>query len=260
MAIGDVLAPTGEIFGGALGKAASYAWVLWIFVPLFLVVAGIFLYLMLRKKKKQWTHTLEIQRVLQNNLLSDKTIIKMRRFPLIKNAEVFELEKPLLGGYLLPEPGKYSGVNTYSIVLDDNNRIWRKDFEYFKPNESSSEVSARHAEIDLQHSTLKADWQNINKIGKKVDWMQIAKYAMWTILVLAVMVVLIVGLGEWGDAQANHAEAERARAAASASLAESLDTNLETANTNVLILDLLKDLYKTENIPGVINNVKNQTA
>jgi len=44
------------------------------------------------------------------------------------------------------------------------------------------------------------------------------------------------------------------------SLSESLEVNLETANTNVLILEKLKELYKTENIPGVIKTIKNETS
>lgn len=260
MAIGEILKPAGSLFSGFLGRAAAYAWVLWIVVPIAIIVGVFFFIKMMRQKKAQWTHTLEVKRLLKGGLLSEPLIHKMRRFPLIKNAEVFELEKPLLGSYLIPEPGKYSGINKYSIVLDDDNRVWRNEGEYFNPNEGSIKVSARHAEIDLQIATLKADWQNINKVNKRVDWMQIAKYAMMTILILAVMIVAIVGIGQWGDAQKEHADGDRAFAAAMASLAESLDTNLETANTNVLILDRLTDLYQTKNIPEVIQKVKNETT
>lgn len=259
MAIGDILRPTGELFGGTLGKVASYAWVLWIFVPLVIVIGVIFFIKLSKQKKAQWTHTLEVKRVLKNGLLSEALIHNMRRFPLIKNAEVFELEKPLLGSYLIPEPGKYSGVNKYSIILDDDNRIWRNEGEYFKPVDGSIDVSSRHAEIDLQVATLKSDWQNINKINKRVDWMQMAKYAMFTVLILAVMIIAIVGIGNWGDAQEQQANADVAFASAMNSLSESLETNLETANTNVLILDKLNELYGTRNIGSVINSVKNET-
>lgn len=259
MAIGDVLAPAGDLFGGSLGKVAAYAWVLWILVPLAIFVGVFFFIRLLKQKKAQWTHTLEVKRILKNGLLSDPLIHKMRRFPLIKNAEVFELEKPLLGSYLIPEPGKYSGLNKYSVILDDDNRIWRNEGEYFDPVDGSVNVSSRHAEIDLQVATLKADWQNINKVNKRVDWMQIAKYAMMAILILAIMIVSIVGIGEWGDAQKAQAEGDKAFAAAMLSLSDSLDTNLETANTNVLILDKLKQLYGTNNIPQVIKSAKNET-
>lgn len=260
MAIFDILRPATNMFGGVFGRLAQYWWVLFIAVGIGIIIAVVFFIKLLKTKKAQWTHTLEVKRVLKNDLLSDPLIHKMRRFPLIKNAEVFELEKPLLGSYLIPEPGKYSGLNKYSIILDSDNRIWRNEGEYFKPSTGSVDVSARHAEIDLQVATLKADWQNINKVTKRLDWGQIAKYAMMAILILAVMIVAIVALGEWGDAQKAKAEGEVAFAGAMNSLSESLEVNLETANTNVLILEKLKELYKTENIPGVIKTIKNETS
>lgn len=257
MAIGDVLAPAGEMFSGSLGRVAQYAWVLWLFVGIGIAVAVVFFIKMSKQKKAQWTHTLEVKRVLKNGLLSDAIIHKMRRFPLIKNAEVFELEVALLGSYLLPEPGKYSGVNKYSIILDADNRIWRNEGEYFNPSDGSVNVSARHAEIDLQVGTLKSDWQNINKVSKRVDWAQIAKYALTALVILAVMIVSIVGIGEWGDAQQAKAESDKAVAATMQIIADSQETNLEVANTNILILDRLKNLYGTQNIQGVIQDVKN---
>jgi len=79
----------------------------------------------------------------------------MRRFPLIKNAEVFELEKPLLGSYLIPEPGKYSGLNKYSIILDSDNRVWINEGEYFQPSEKNNKKK--------QRSTDTKDWLNWQK-------------------------------------------------------------------------------------------------
>jgi hypothetical protein len=260
MGIGDVLRPAGNMFGGALGRMARYAWVLWVVVGIAVAVAVIFFIKMNKQKKAQWTHELRVKRVLKNGLLSDYIIHKMRRFPLVKNAEVFELETALLGSYLLPEPGKYSGVNTYDIILDSDNRIWRNEGEYFNPVDGSVNVSARHAEIDLQTATLKADWQNINKVSKRIDWMQMAKYALTAIMILAVMVVAIVGIGEWGEAQARKAESDKAITATMEFMVQAQETNLEVANTNVLIIERLQQLYGTQNIPGVINNVKSQTS
>ena len=142
MGVGDVLAPATSMFGNAIGGAAKYAWVLWIVIPIFVMVAVVFFIKMIKQKKAQWTHTLKIKRVLPGNLLSGEIIHKMRRFPLIKNAEVFELEKPVLGSFLIPEPGKYTGINEYSLILDADNRIWRNEGEYFKPEKGSVNVSA----------------------------------------------------------------------------------------------------------------------
>jgi len=259
MAIGDVLAPATSMFGGALGKLAQYWWILFIFVGVGIAVAIIFFIKLLKKKKAQWTHVLEVKRVLKQGLLSDPIIHRMRRFPLIKNAEVFELENPLLGSYLIPEPGKYSGVNKYSIILNDDNRIWKNEGEYFNQVNGSVNVSARHAEIDLQVGTLKADWQNINKVTKRVDWMQIAKYAMMTILILAVMVVSIVGIGKWAEASKSKAESDKAFASAMDSLNDALAKNLESKNTDLLIIGKLNELYATKNLQGAIKELKNET-
>lgn len=260
MGIGDVLQPATSMFSGAFARAAQYAWVLWFVVGIGIAIAIVFFIKMKKQKDAQWTHTLRIKRVLQGGLLSGEFIHRMRRFPLVKNAEVFELENPLLGSYLIPEPGKYSGVNEYSLIIDSDNRIWRNEGEYFDPVTGSVNVSSRHAEIDLQMGTLKADWQNINKVNKRIDWMQLAKYALTAIMILAVMVVLIIGIGEWGDAQQAHAEGEVAFASAMDNLNSALETSLESKNTDVLILDKLNQLYGTKNIGGVINNAKNYTS
>ena len=94
----------------------------WILVPIVVIIsliAIVWLIGKIRKKNSQWTHKLIVRRVIGNeNTLSAPIIHRMRRFPLIKGAEVFELEKPLLGGYLIPELAEYSGENEYSIILD----------------------------------------------------------------------------------------------------------------------------------------------
>lgn len=260
MGIGDVLKPATSMFSGVLGKLAAYWWVLFVGVGVAIVIAVIFLIRMNKQRKSQWTHTLEVKRVMKGGILSDPIEHKMRRFPLVKDAEVFELEKPLLGSYLIPEPGKYSGLNRYSIILDSDNRIWRNEGEYFDPVEGSVNVSARHAEIDLQVSTLKSDWQNINKVQKRIDWMQLAKYALSAILIIAVMIVAIVAIGRWGDAQKQKVESDKAFAALGESMKDAMDSVLSSKNTDLLILDKLNELYKTKNIAGTIKTIKNETV
>ena len=260
MAVGEVLAPVGDMFGTGFSSFAQYAWVLYIFVALGVFVFAGFMIKILIDKKKQWTHRLKVRRVLQGNLLSNEIeIIKMRRFPLISRAEVFELEKPLLGGYLMPELDQYSGKNEYSIILDLNNRIWTNKGEYFIQEKSSINVSAKHSEIDIARADLRADFQNINKITKRVEWSQIAKYAMVGIFIIAVMIVSIKGIGAWGDAQNAKAESDKAQAVAMQSLAEAMKTSEGTMNTQVIILDLLKGIYGTNNIQGVIRSATNET-
>lgn len=260
MTVGDVLAPAGDVFSTGFSSFASYAWVFYIFVALAVFGFGFWVFKMLSDKKTQWTHRLRIRRVLANNLLSNEIeIIKMRRFPLIKRAEVFELEKPLLGGYLMPELDQYSGKNEYSIILDSNNRIWTNKGEFFDKDKSSVNVSAKHSEIDIARADLRADYQNINKTTKRVEWSQIAKFAMLGILIIAVMIVSIKGIGAWGEAQDARAESDKAQAAAMASLADAMKTSEGTMNTQVLILDLLKGVYKTNNLQPIIRGATNVT-
>lgn len=257
MALGDVFAPLTGMFGGGIARIiGSYWWVLFIFVGLAIAVAGLFLWKMLRQKKHQWTHKLKVRRVLQNRLLSSTQIIKMRRFPLIKRAEVFELEKPLLGGYLLPELDQYSDVNEYSIILDNNNRIYTNKGEFFNPDKSSVNVSAKHAEIDISRNDLRADYQNINKTTKRVEWSAIAKFAMFSLLIVAVMIVGIVAIGEWGNSSASNALSEQAKAEAMANLAEAMATSEATVNVQLLILDKLNELYDDENVQKIIQKAK----
>ena len=260
MAVGDALAPAGELFSIGLGSIAQYAWVLYIFVGLGVFIFMGFMVKIFIDKKRQWTHVLKVRRVLQGNLLSNEIeTIKMRRFPLIKRAEVFELENPLLGGYLMPELDQYSGKNEYSIILDLNNRIWTNKGEYFVADKSSINVSAKHSEIDIARADLRADYQNINKTVKRVEWSQIAKYAMMGVLIIAVMIVSIKGIGAWGEAQDAKATSDQAQAAAMASLADAMKTSEATMNTQVLILDLLKNQYGTNNLQPIIRGATNRT-
>jgi len=253
MGIGDVLAPAAGMFSGTFAKLAKYWWVLFLFVGIFIAIAVVFWIKMLRAKKDQWTHTLVVRRVLQNNLLSKPVVHKMRRFPLIKKAEVFELEHALLGGYLIPELDKYSDVNEFSIILDNNNRIYTNTGEFFDPDKSSVHVSAKHSEIDIQRSNLKADFQNINKVNKRVEWATIAKYAFMTVAILAVMVVSIVAIQNWGEAHAADVQAASSEAAAMKSLADAMDTVQATVNTQNLMIPKLQELTGTKNIQSAIN-------
>lgn len=260
MGIGEELQPATSMFSGGIANIASYAWVL---IPLVILVAialGAFIISKKRQKDKQWTHTLRVRRVLQNGLLTDPIIHRMRRFPLIKKAEVFELEKPLLGGYLLPELDEYSGDNQFSIVLDKNNRIYTNKGEFFNPSKSCADVSAKHSEIDIQRQNLKANYQNIHKTKKRVEWSTIAKYAMISVAIIAVTIIAIVGIQKWGESQGNRAEAAQAEANAMKELNTALETIEGSQNTNLLVLNKLKELYGTNNIQAEIREVNNGTS
>lgn len=131
MALTDGLQPATNMFKGGFANLASNAWYLIPIVIIISVIGIVFLIKKMKSKKAQWTHKFKVRRVLPGGRLTDPIIHLARRFPLVKNAEIFELEKPLLGGFLIPEPSKYSGVNEYSIILDENNRIYINEGEFF---------------------------------------------------------------------------------------------------------------------------------
>lgn len=247
-------------FKGGLATFATYTWVLWILVPVALLIFGVYMYKIVKEKKTQWTHTLRVRRVLNNGLLSKENTIRMKRFPLIKNASVFQLEKPFLGSYLIPELDSYTGFNEFSVIIDKANRIYINTGEAFNPDSSSTNVSAKHAGIDLAFEDLKADWQNINKVDKKLEWSQIAKFAMMGLLIIGVMVVAIKGIGQWGENHQADVEKAAAEAEAMRNLADAMETAQATMNTQVIILDLMKQGYGTNNIQGIIREKTNGTT
>lgn len=253
MGVGSGLEPAVGIFASGFAGIAKYAWVLLIVVALFGTIGIVWWVKKIKSKKDQWTHKLKVRRVLQNNRLSDTIIHRMRRFPLVKRAEVFELEKPLLGGYLLPELDQYTGLNEFSIILDSNNRIYTNTGEFFSPDKNSVNVSAKHSEIDIQRSNLKADFQNINKVSKRLEWSQIAKYAFMVMGVICITIIGIVAIQKWGEAQEYQAQEAQAMASAMDSLGEAMITVKATVNTQKLLLPLLKEAYGTENLQPIIN-------
>jgi len=253
MPLDQGLEPAVGMFAGGFGKIGSYAWVL---IPVLIIFGGIFVVWFIKQvklKNKQWTHKLKVRRVLQDGRLTDPIYHRMRRFPLIKKAEIFELEKSFLGGYLIPELEEYSGENEFSIILDKNNRIYTNRGEFFRPEKSSVDVSAKHSEIDIERQNLKADFQNINKINKRIEWSTIAKYALMMVAIIGAMIILIVGIQNWSDAQQFKADEAKNNAAAMSNLAEAMTTVEATVRIQQLELTkLLEQLYGTKNIQSVI--------
>lgn len=247
-------------FKGGLASLSAYLWVLYIVVPLVILIFVGVGWKMWGAKKKQWTHTLRVRRVLNNGFLSKENTIKMRRFPLIKNASVFHLEKAFLGSYLLMELDSYTGTNEFSVIIDKNNRIYINQGEKFDAASSSVLVSAKHAGIDLAFEDLKSDWQKINSVDKKTDWKDIAKFMALGLLIVAVMVVSIKGIGQWGENHKLQAQKAVAEAEAFGNLADAMETTQATLNVQVLILDLLREEYGTNNIQRIIREKTNETV
>jgi len=254
----SVFGSLGSFKAGLVGLA-SYIWVLYIFVPLAVIIFIGYLWKMSRDNKRQWTHILRVKRELTNGSLSKEDKIKMKRFPLIKNASVFRLERPLLGSYLCPELDSYTGFNEFSVVIGNDNRIYINTGEKFCRDSSSINVSAKHAGIDLAFEDLKGDWQNINKVEKKLEWAQVAKFMMLGLLIIAVMVVSIKGIGQWGENHQIDAQKASSEAEAFRQLAEAMKTSESVNNGLILTLDLLKTGYGTNNLQNIIQEKTNGT-
>jgi hypothetical protein len=258
MGLDKSLEPAVDIFSGGFSNLASKAIFL---IPIVVILAGfliIWIYKSIKKKNSQWTHKLKIRRVLENNRLSDVVIHRMRRFPIIKNAEVFELEKPLLGGYLLPELDEYSGLNEFSIILDKNNRIYTNKGEFFNPDKSSVNVSAKHSEIDIERSNLRSKYQDINKVSKRIEWATIVKYVFMSVAIIAITIMAIVGLEKWGESKEFESQQSIAQAQAMEHLKDTMIIVEDNTNANLLIVEKLKELYGTNNLKAQVENIKSK--
>lgn len=150
-----------DLIGSGFGFLFRFGFISYVFIGLIILAAliGLIYFLhMLRKKKRQWTHTIKVRRELQDGSLTPEIIHKARRFPLEEGVEMFELEKPILGSFLIPQPGEYTGINEFSIILDPNNRIYVNKGYKFNQEKQSIEVSAVHAGIDVEMSNMRQKW------------------------------------------------------------------------------------------------------
>jgi len=149
-------------------------------------------------------------------------------------------------------PEKYPEYQYNSI--DKNNRIYTNTGEFFDPDKSCVMVSAKHSEIDIQRQNLKSDFQNINRVTKRIEWSQIAKYAFMIMAIMCLTLIGILSLQEWGDAQVHKAEEAKAFASAMENLGSAMVSIGATVNTQKLeILPMMQDIYKTKNILPIIN-------
>jgi len=245
---------------GGISIIQQYGWVLWIFIPLALLIFGGWMWKLYNDKNKQWTHKLRVRKVLANNFLTKETIIRMRRFPLIKTGEVFELEKALQGSYLISELDSYTGMNEYSVIIDTNGRVYTNKGEKFCPDTMSVNVSAKHSEIDIALGNFKKDYQEVHKTNKRIEWGQIAKAAMFGLLIIAVMVLGIKWIGSAADNHTQDANKAVAEAETYRQLNEVLKTVEGVVNVQLILVDEIKDLKGTNNIQSIIRSTKNETS
>jgi hypothetical protein len=245
---------------GGLNILQEYGWVLWVFVPISLLIFGGWMWKIYNDKNKQWTHKLKVRKVISDNLLTPETIIRMRRFPLIKTGEVFELETALQGSYLLSELDSYTGQNEYAIIIDTNGRIYTNKGERFCPDTQSVNVSAKHSEIDIALGDFKRNYQEVHKTNKRIEWGQIAKAA---IMGLALIVILVLGI-KWIDNVADNHEMDANKAAAEAETYRQLNEVLQTVegvvNVQLILVDEIKELKGNNNIQGIVREIQDKNV
>jgi len=230
-----------------------------VFIPIALLIFGGWMYKIYKDKNKQWTHTLRVRQVVGDNRLTESATIRMRRYPLIRTGEVFELENPLLGSYLICELDAYTGRNEYSVIINKNNRVYINMGEFFCPDEQSVNVSAKHAEIDITLGDFKRNYQEVHKTQKRIEWGQIAKAALWGLAIIALMVVMI----KWIDNGADNHKEDANKAAAEAEAYKNLNEVMKTVegaiNTQLILVEEIKELKGTNNIQNIIRDVKNES-
>lgn len=242
-----------------ISNISKYWWVLAVFIGIAILFGLVGIISKAGHVKKQWTHILRVRRELPNHILSPETVIKMKRYVDDKKnvTKLFQLEKPLMGSYIIPELPIYSGLNEYSIIITPSNRVFMHTGELFNPIENSINVSGRHAEIDLKLEDLTRTVKLVNKTPKRLDWSQIAKYGIMLIAIIAVSIIVISGIQEWGETQEARAQSEMAQAQAMEQLSKAMDTMQGVVNTQQLqITPLIKLMYNTSNVQNLINSTR----
>jgi len=249
----------GSVLGGGLASLGQYKIFFYILLALFVIGIGLYIFTLIKKKKGQWTHEFEVQRILQNGQLTTPVIHKARRFQLDTGTENFELEKPILGNYIICRVGDYVGVNTMSIVIGQDNRIYTKKEVSWNADKSSEEISIVHAGVDVAWADLKAKYQHAHKNAKKITAAELIKAGLMGLLIIGAVVVLIVALGQWSEVHEQKTKQAEQNAIAMANLGEALETMQKVVNTQQLqITPMLQALYGKDNIAGEIEKYQEQ--
>jgi len=257
--VNDVGNQVMSVIGGGLASLGKFKIFFYILLALFVIGISLYIFSLFRKKKKQWTHKFEVQRILSNGELSKKVIHRARRFQLDTGTENFELEKPILGNFIIPRVGDYIDDNTMAIVIDKDNRIYTKKETIFNKDKSCEEISLVHAGVDVTMSDLKQKYQYAHKNAKKITTAELIKAGLWALLIIGAVVVFIVGTGKWSEVYEYKVEQASQQAIAMENLGEAMKTMQGVVNTQQLqITPMLKALYEGEDISQEINKYRDK--
>lgn len=247
----------GGMFSNMLNVISKYWWIVAIIGGAVIFIGIAFWLSKIKRKKTQWTHKFLVRRLLQNGTLTPEIIHRARRFPLEKGVEMFELEKPILGSYIIPQPGEYTGINEFSIVLDSYNRIYLNKGFRFNKDKQSIDVSCVHAGIDVEFANQKDKWQQAHKVEKRITTAELIKAGLKIIGIIAIVIISITALKQWGEAQKYKAESDQAQAEAMRHINEAVQTMEKVVNTQQLqIIPMLEALYGKDNLAEEINKYR----
>ena len=246
--------PENSIISNSINNIGNYAWILWIVLAVFVFGAIIFFVAQMKLAKKQWTHKLNIRRVLNGlDELSDVETIRMKRFPDKKLTDFFILEKPVLGTFIFQSIGEYSAPNTFSIIIDKNNRIFTERKSKLDRTKGIMSVSAVHPNIDTRRHMMLESFEKMYAIKPGTDWAKIGKWALTVLLIIACMVVVIVYLQERSEQVKITAERDKQMANAMVEFAGAMDAMESSVLTQVVLFETMKDMYGEAKLKEMIN-------
>lgn len=204
MALGETLKPAGDV----LSISPKGAGIFFIVLIVGAIIGGALYFISLRKKqKKQWTHKLIGRRELPNGELSKKFVHKMARFPKVKGANLFQLEKPFLGSWLFPEIQEYSNHNEFEVIIGKDNNIYYKTGEKFDKENGNLKISGKHAQIDLAMKNIKDNWHKEHQELKKISTADLIKAGLKVILIVGAVIAIKFMSGAYIEAKQVEANA-----------------------------------------------------
>ena len=242
----------GKLATNSLTALAKYKFILIGVLIIATLIGTIYVVNKLKKNKDQWTHSFKVRRQYADGSVSKEIeTIKAARFP--KEPDTFLLKNPIVGKYLIAQPGPYTGKNEFSIILDSDNRIWNIGKEVFDKDTGSLHVSMVHAGIDIAMNDLSEKWQKAHAVKNKITAMEIIASALKVLMILAVIIISIVAIQQWGDSQKAKAQADAALAVAMNHLTDQIPVMNGIVNTQQLqITKMLEAQYGTNNLASVL--------
>jgi hypothetical protein len=244
MAITDTVLPENGLINNSINSLGNYSWVLWIFLGIFIFGTIIFFIAMMRRAKKQWTHKLVVRRIINNSDdLSQPDTIRMKRFPDKKLTDFFILEKPLLGTFIFQSTGKYSDTNTFSIIIDSNNRIYTEKASKLDRTKGIMSISAVHPNVDTRWHLMLESFDKMDEIKPGTDWAKIGKWAMIMLLIIGSIIVGIVALQEHTKQVTITAERDKAMAAGMIEFAGAMAAMESSVLTQAVLFEAIKEMY-----------------